>query len=39
LGLLLFGGDPLPVLAAVLFLPPGSLAARFAIVRLPHALV
>jgi hypothetical protein len=37
LGLLLAGGSPLPVLAAVLFLLLGSLAIRFVIVRVPHA--
>ena len=37
LGLLLAGGGPLPLLAAVLFLLLGSLATRFAIIRLPHA--
>jgi hypothetical protein len=37
LGLLLLGNSPLPVLAAVLFLLLGSLATRFAVVRLPHA--
>jgi hypothetical protein len=37
LGLLLLGGNPLLVLTAVLFLLLGSLAVRFAIVRLPHA--
>jgi hypothetical protein len=37
LGLLLAGGNPLPVLAAVLLLLLGSLALRFVIVRLPHA--
>jgi hypothetical protein len=37
LGLLLAGGGPLPVLAGGLFLLLGSLAVRFAIVRLPHA--
>ena len=35
--LLLAGGSLLPVLAAMLFLLLGSLALRFAIVRLPHA--
>jgi hypothetical protein len=37
LALLLAGGSLLLVLAAVLFLLMGSLALRFAIVRLPHA--
>ena len=37
LALLLAGGSPLPVLAAVLFLLLGSLTLRFMIVRLPHA--
>jgi hypothetical protein len=37
LGLLLASGALLPVLAAVLLLLLGSLALRFAIVRLPHA--
>jgi Polysulphide reductase, NrfD len=37
LGLLLAGGSPLPVLAAVLSLLLGSVAIRFVIVRLPHA--
>jgi hypothetical protein len=37
LGLLLAGGGPLPVLAAVLLLLLGGLAVRFVIVRLPHA--
>jgi hypothetical protein len=37
LALLLAGGGLLPMLAAVLFLLLGSLALRFAIVRLPHA--
>jgi hypothetical protein len=36
LALLLAGGSLLPVLVAVLFLLLGSLALRFAIVRLPH---
>jgi hypothetical protein len=36
LGLLLPGGHPLAVLAAVLLLLLGSLALRFALVRLPH---
>ncbi|MBV8430538.1 MAG: polysulfide reductase NrfD [Solirubrobacterales bacterium] len=36
LALLLAGGSLLPVLAAVLFLVLGSLALRFAIIRLPH---
>ncbi len=35
--LLLVGGSLLPVLTAVLFLLLGSLALRFAIIRLPHA--
>jgi Ni/Fe-hydrogenase subunit HybB-like protein len=39
LGLLLAGGGPIPALAAVLLLLLGSLALRFAIVRLPHASV
>ena len=37
LALLLAGGHPLLVLAAVLLLLLGSLAVRFVIVRLPHA--
>jgi hypothetical protein len=37
LALLLAGGSRLPVLAAVLLLLLGSLALRFAIIRLPHA--
>jgi len=37
LALLLVGGGPLPVLAAVLSLLLGSLALRSVIVRLPHA--
>jgi hypothetical protein len=37
LGLLLAGGSALTVLAAVLFLLPGSLALRFVIVHVPHA--
>jgi polysulfide reductase-like protein len=39
LGLLLAGGGPLPVLAAVPFVLLGSLAIRFVIIRLPHALL
>jgi hypothetical protein len=39
LALLLASGSPLPVLAAALSLLLGSLAARFVIVRLPHASV
>jgi hypothetical protein len=37
LALLLVGGGPVPVVAAVLALLAGSLAVRFAIVHLPHA--
>jgi hypothetical protein len=37
LALLLAGGGRLPVLAAALLLLAGSLAARFVIVRVPHA--
>jgi hypothetical protein len=38
LGLIFVGDSPLLLLAAVLFLLPGSLAIRFEIIRIPHAL-
>ena len=38
LALLLVGGGPLPELAAVLLLLAGSLAVRFVIIRVPHAI-